>query len=461
MKLDKYFDDSTMSVHLRENNIPYAKKGKPGSWDFVALSKSKLKQEDVIDISKEIIDEAEYRDDAFIEIARPGSHIIQLGKFRIVVTRPPFSDGWEVTAVRPVKKLQLKDYDLSEKLKQRIEGQAEGILISGSPGQGKSTFASALAEFYASSGKIVKTVEAPRDLQLNDEITQYSISHGDAEEKYHILLLTRPDYAIYDEMRNIQDFNLFTDLRLAGVGFVGIVHATNPIDSIQRFIGKIDLGVIPQVIDTVIFIKHGTVAKVLSLEMTVKVPAGMTEADLSRPIVVVNDFENGKAEFEIYSYGEQTVVVPVDVSTSVDPVKELASLKMSEELGYKVRVVSANKAELYVPENHKARVIGKGGANIDKLEKRYKMSLDVKSLNESQEENSVSVRYDIHETSKFLIFILSQKYVGGAVDVYVDNHLVLSSKVNKKGELKVNKKNKFGQEIVRSLDAGKEVEVRV
>ena len=71
------------------------------------------------------------------------------------------------------------------------------------------------------------------------------------------------------------------------------------------------MGVITQVIDTVIFIKNGFVNKVLELKMTVKVPSGMTEADLARPVVVINDFETGKLEYEIYSYGEQTVVIPV------------------------------------------------------------------------------------------------------------------------------------------------------
>jgi len=116
-------------------------------------------------------------EDGFIEIERAGSTIVQLGKFRIVITRPPFSDGWEITAVRPVKHLTLDDYKLSEKLLKRLEKQAEGILISGAPGMGKSTFAAALTEYYADKGKIVKTVEAPRDLVLPDKVTQYAISH--------------------------------------------------------------------------------------------------------------------------------------------------------------------------------------------------------------------------------------------------------------------------------------------
>ena len=269
IKLESYFDATTMSVHLKENVYPYAKKGYPGDWKFVKVGNKELLMEDVQEISREIIEETNIRKKGFVEIERPGSTIVQLGSYRIVITKPPFSDGWEITAVRPVKRLNLDDYKLSEKLSKRISEQAEGILIAGAPGMGKTTFAQALAEFYASKDKIVKTVEAPRDLILADNITQYAISHGTAQEIHDVLLLSRPDYTIFDEMRNTSDFKLFADLRLAGIGLAGVVHATNPIDAIQRFVGRIELGVIPQIIDTVIFIKNGFVDKVLSLNMTV------------------------------------------------------------------------------------------------------------------------------------------------------------------------------------------------
>ena len=41
--------------------------------------------------------------------------------------------------------MTLKDYDLSEKLLNRLTDSAEGVVVAGSPGSGKSTFASALA----------------------------------------------------------------------------------------------------------------------------------------------------------------------------------------------------------------------------------------------------------------------------------------------------------------------------
>ena len=50
LRLEKYFDKTTMSVHLRENTEPYAKRGLPGKWDFIQLEKKKLKQEFLIEL---------------------------------------------------------------------------------------------------------------------------------------------------------------------------------------------------------------------------------------------------------------------------------------------------------------------------------------------------------------------------------------------------------------------------
>ena len=33
LRIERFFDEITMSVHLRENTPPYAKKGAPGNWE--------------------------------------------------------------------------------------------------------------------------------------------------------------------------------------------------------------------------------------------------------------------------------------------------------------------------------------------------------------------------------------------------------------------------------------------
>jgi len=372
LSFEKLFDKKTMSVHLREGMVPVAKKGEPGNWKIVKIGKKIFEKEDIQEIAKEIIERGKMNlEGSFIEMERKRSTIAQIKNYRIIITKTPFSDGWEITIVRPIKKLSLDYYKLPKKLMERFEMKAAGILISGAPGHGKSTFAEALAEFYMKQGKIVKTVETPRDLRLPTEITQYSKTLGSMDEIRDVLLLSRPDYTIFDEMRNNQDFLLYSDLRLAGVGMVGVVHATSPIDSIQRFVRRVELGMIPSIVDTVIFIENGEVIKVYSLNMSVKVPSGMTESDLARPLVEIRDFFSGEIEYEIYSFGEETVVVPVTPKKGIED-------KIKKELRMNVDVeVKDGIAYIYADKRQVKRIIGRAGKRIRNLERRIGMSVEV------------------------------------------------------------------------------------
>ncbi len=381
----KYFKPDYMSVHLKEGEIPKAKAGEPGDWRFIEIGKSKLKREELESITEQIIEATRTIENCFLEIERRGSIIAQIKDYRIVITKLPFSDALEITLVHPIKSLNLDDYKLSTKLKNRLKEAAEGILIAGSPGDGKSTFAAALAKEYAKMNKVVKALEAPRDMQLPPSITQYAISKSSPAEIHDILLLTRPDYTVFDEMRNTSDFKLFSDLRLAGVGMVGVIHAKDPIDAVQRFIGRIELGMIPSIIDTVIFIKEGYVRKVFGIKMSVKVPTGMQDVDLARPVVDVYDFETGNLEYEIYTFGDATVVMPVEEEIEAIKEKREHRYRLIETRKYfefvfltparKVDVIIDGVLEASLPliRGRELRVYKKsrlGGLIIDALRKR-------------------------------------------------------------------------------------------
>jgi len=309
--LEEFFQKDVMSVHLKEGVPPMAKRGRPGHFELVKLRDEPMKKDEMLKLAYALIESARSDPEVYIEIQRRDAYVIQLREYRILIALPPFSDGIEITAVRPIIKVTLEDYELSDKLKKRLRERAEGIVIGGPPGAGKTTFTSALAEFYRDLGKIVKSLESPRDLQVGDEITQYTKLNGSFVNTADLLLLVRPDYVCFDEMRKDDDFNIYTDMRLAGIGMVGVIHCGSPIEAIERFIGRVDLGMLPHVVDTVIFIEEGRIKKVYSLGITVKVPYGMKEEGLARPVVLVRDFESGEAEYEIYSFAEQVVIMPL------------------------------------------------------------------------------------------------------------------------------------------------------
>ncbi|MFX1233699.1 MAG: ATPase, T2SS/T4P/T4SS family, partial [Promethearchaeota archaeon] len=310
LQLIKFFDENTMSVHLKQELPPYAKKGSPGNWYLEIVRDEPISKDQLEEIAMEIVEFTREDTHSFIEIEKFGAVVAQLREFRIVITRPPFSNDIEITATRPLVNLTLSDYSIDSRLRRRLE-KAEGILVAGSPGAGKSTFSAALANFYAQQNKIVKTLESVRDLQVTPEITQYTKLEGSLENSADILLLVRPDFTIFDEVRTTKDFQVYADFRLSGVGMVGVVHSSSAIDAIQRFIGRIELGMLPSIIDTIIFIKDGDISRVLAIKMTVKVPHGFRDKDLARPVVEVRDYKTKQLEYEIYSFGQDIVVNPI------------------------------------------------------------------------------------------------------------------------------------------------------
>ncbi|MHA2031547.1 MAG: hypothetical protein ACW99Q_19385 [Candidatus Kariarchaeaceae archaeon] len=409
IELAKMFDvyENTMSLHLRENLNPQVKHGRPGEWSLDPISDDILTRDYLEILTQEILQFADEEPNAFIEDDQELVQVIQLQNYRIVITIPPFSDAYEITVVRPTIQRTLGEYELPDLLLQRLERRAEGILIAG-----------ALTNFYADQRKIIKTIEKPRDLQLDDRITQFTTLPEDVEKLADVLLLMRPDYVIFDEIRKNLDFTVYTDMRLAGVGMVGVIHATQPIDAIQRFVNRIELGLIPNVIDTVIFIYNGDVDVVLSLKMVVKTPSGFNDQGLARPVIEVRNFMNKKPLYEMFSFGEQIVVIPMDGTQEKKPRTRPSRRKQSSK---------------------KSR---KGD---------YTFDLSMKSKY-STSDTQIAIQ-QIIETKKHLIVKLEKGYEYEQVQLLIGPQIMMNAVVNDIGEIKLSRKKATTKRLERFLDS--------
>ncbi|MGB1378279.1 MAG: PINc/VapC family ATPase [Nitrosopumilus sp.] len=461
----KFFDDSTMSIHLKENQFPLGKKGKPGEFQLSQINDEILSRDYLKMISSQILSAVNISDSSTVEISKTGATVIQHDDYRIAITYPPFSESYEITIVHPTVQLSLDDYSISESLMQRLTDRAEGIVISGAPGSGKSTLASGLANFYHQQGKIVKTFESPRDLQVSSGITQYSKLDGSFDNTADILLLVRPDYTIFDEVRRKEDFTTFSDLRLTGVGMVGVIHANSPLDAIQRFIGKIELGIIPNVLDTVVFVNNGDIEKVYDLELKVKVPTGMTESDLARPVIEIRNFENNVLEHEIYTFGEENVIVPVQQRTEKVGIEKLAEDKIQEyfqkyDSNAQVEILSENRVKVSVHEDCIASIIGRGGSNIDEIEKFLKVHIDV--VAKDSEElflNSNDLPFSFSESKNALLLTVNREFTSLHADIYLHDKFFTSVRIGKKGQIKIPKRSDTGRNLLNQTSSQNDIKI--
>ncbi|SNZ15986.1 ATPase [Natronoarchaeum philippinense] len=485
LSVEEYFDDQTMSVHLKTEVAPKAKRGAIGDMHYETIAEDALAESEMKELAQEITNAAKESHEGFIELSEPGMTIVQFRDYRIAIAQPPFSDGVEITAVRPIVQTDLDDYEFADELRDRMKERQRGILISGSPGAGKSTFAQAVAHFLVDSDYSVKTMEKPRDLQVGPEITQYTELGGEMAMTADSLLMVRPDYTIYDEVRKTDDFEVFADMRLAGVGMIGVVHATRAIDALQRLVGRVELGMIPQVVDTVVYIEAGEVHTVYDVATEVKVPHGLMEEDLARPVIVIKDFETGEPAYEIYTFNRQVVTVPLNDEDDGDEagVDRIARQEIEREIrsiarGHvDVELKSQNSAVVYVEDDDISTVIGKGGGRIQDVENRLGIDIDVRTHDEkppgagsgsggaggqsgggdaSGGQPGQIVQPEI--TSQHVI-VPVEGHAGETVEVQADEEYLFTATVSRGGEVQVSRGSAIAEELERAIDRRRQITV--
>ncbi|GCF14230.1 ATPase [Haloarcula mannanilytica] len=476
LQIENFFDEGTMSVHLKVGVQPYAKKGSIGDMQYTPIRDDPATESELREYAADIEESARASPDGFLELDEPGMTITQFRDYRIAIARPPFADALEITAVRPIVKTELDDYEYADQLRDRFTEHQRGVLISGSPGAGKSTFAQAVGEFLVDADYAVKTMEKPRDLQVGPNITQYTELGGSMEKTADSLLMVRPDYTIYDEVRKTDDFEVFADMRLAGVGMVGVVHATRAIDALQRLIGRVELGLIPQIVDTVVYIEAGEVHTVYDVTTEVKVPQGLMEDDLARPVIMVKDFETNRPEFEIYTFNNQVVTVPLgDEDDQEDSgVDRLAKQEVEREIrsiarGHvEVELRGPNTAIAWVEDDDISQVIGKGGGRISDVENRLGIDIDVRTFEERPSGPSGGPKTESggkqgeivqpEVTSRHVIVPLDG-HAGDTVELQADGEYLFTATVSRSGEIQVSRGSGIAEELERAIDRGSTITV--
>jgi ATPase len=102
------------------------------------------------------------------------------------------------------------------------------------------------------------------------------------------------------------------------------------------------------------------VGEIYQLALTVKIPEGMISDDLARPVIVVTSFFTKKVEYEIYTFGEQIVVMPItEDGTGATSKKSMVSEYAKQGINQRLQKllpcdfllkVKGSGVDLYIPD---------------------------------------------------------------------------------------------------------------
>lgn len=522
--IDEFFDENTFAVYLKERVSPYARKGNIRESKLVTIRDAPCTEYELRAISQECLERAKRHPDGFVEVELPGVTVSQIGSMRITTTRPPFSDGIEVTIVRPTSEVSFESYNFAAALKDRLKNNAGGMLIVGTPGSGKSTLEQNIATYLSSENYIVKTIESPRDLMVTDKITQYTSLDGSIAAAGEVITLLRPDYVVFDEMRRSEELAVFADLRLSGIKVIGGLHAKSALDALIRLASLVDLNLIPQIVVTMVFVKGGDISEIYNVSTGFGVPKALEQIvdPQVRPVVRLTNIITTETVAEAFRYEGEVMVTPASGLPKAPPVKTIEQAKaepvkpkaeqspapaqtgdelqappihsmptyevtednpawvvLEKEIQNKicrftegdivVRMISDTKAAVYIDDTDVPAAIGKAGKNIAAVVSKVGIGIDVRPLSDLPgRETLTEIQAPVTRSGpgfkirseKKQLSIICPEHSGKIVDLFSGKEYLFTATVDARGEIHLARNSSITVEMVRRYGAGEDLKLR-
>jgi len=190
----------------------------------------------------------------------------------------------------------------------------------------------------------------------------------------------------------------------------------------------------------------------------------MTESDLARPVIEIRNFENNTLEHEIYTFGEENVIVPIGKKSKKVGIEKLAEDKIRDifkryDPKSEVKIISDNRVKVLVDKQAIPSIIGRGGSNINDIEKTLSIHIDVVGKDSISEVVSGDLPFSFSESKTSLVLTVSREYTSMHADIFVNDKYVTTTRIGKKGQIKIPRRSDVAKNLMQLASSQNEIHI--
>ncbi|NCO84868.1 MAG: hypothetical protein COW47_01345 [Candidatus Huberarchaeum crystalense] len=296
LSFEEFFNKDTLSIHLIQDSFVFAKIRKNKKVNYIKISKNFLSYDEIKRIHHEIKNHP-----LFVSESADQNYILgKINEYRIIMTTPPLSVRLEIIVIKQRTIKTFAEYKISKQHTDFLIN-AKSVIIASEIGGGKTSFARALFFKLSKCGteKVAKILESQPEQIMCENINQYNKSTITTEDLKQLILSSRTDELLFDEIKTQEDVKLFADLRLANITTISTLNIADKVCALHFIFSNLPFIVAISVINAFVFLnKDGSIDEILVPKINIK------NSNLSVKIVDLN----GNARFECFKQQNELVV---------------------------------------------------------------------------------------------------------------------------------------------------------
>ena len=123
-----------------------------------------------------------------------------------------------------------------------------------------------------------------------------------------------------------------------------------------------------------------------------------------------------------------------------------------------VEILSGNRVKVYVDKQAIPSIIGRGGSNINNIEKQLDIHIDIEEKTSSSPSTG-ELPFSFSESKTSIVMTVGREYSSMYANIFVNEMYVTSARIGKKGLIKIPRKSETARNLLDLASSQKDIHI--